>query len=216
MTSSDDFLHHFEPARRPDAPTLLLLHGTGGDERNLLELGRALDADAALLSPRGKVSEGGMPRWFRRSAEGIFDTEDLIVRTHELADFTRAASDHYDLDTAGLIAVGFSNGANIAAAMLLLRPGILRAAVLLAPMVPLDPTTTVDLSEVAVFIGAGRNDPIAPVEQAEALAEMLTDRGAAVELHWHGGGHGIDATTLNAASAWLGKVRTAIAADPLP
>lgn len=216
MTGADDFLHHFEPAQRPDAPTLLLLHGTGGDERNLLELGRVLDPDAALLSPRGKVSEGGMPRWFRRHAEGVFDTDDLIARTHELADFTRAATDRYDLDGTGLIAVGFSNGANIAAATLLLRPEILRAAVLLAPMVPLEPEAAVDLAAVAVFIGAGRNDPIAPAEQAEALAGMLADRGAAVELHWHDGGHGVDASTLRAATTWLGKVRSAIAADPLP
>lgn len=216
MTAPGGFVHHFEPARRPGAPTLLLLHGTGGDERDLLEVGRALDPSAALLSPRGRVSEAGMLRWFRRHAEGVFDTEDLIARTHELADFTRAATADHGIDGTGLIAVGFSNGANIAAAMLMLRPEVLRAAVLLAPMVPLEPSAAVDLSEVAVFIGAGRSDPVAPADQAEVLATMLTDRGAAVELHWHDGGHGIDPSTLRAAMAWLSKVRAAIAADPLP
>jgi predicted esterase len=210
------FVHHYQPAERADAPTLLLLHGTGGDERDLVGLGRLLDPGAALLSPRGKVLEGDMPRWFRRHREGVFDIDDLIARTHELADFTLAAVDRYDLDTTSIIAVGFSNGANIASATLLLRPEILRAAVLLAPMVPLEPDDEVDLSGVGVFIGAGRVDPMAPPEQAEALAELLTERGAAVEVDWHAGGHGVDQSTVRAATVWLGKLRAAMAADPLP
>lgn len=214
--AAPDFVHRFEPGDRQGAPTLLLLHGTGGDEQDLLGLGRALDEGAALLSPRGKVSEAGMPRWFRRHAEGVFDTDDLIARTHELADFVMAAAERYELDTAAIIAVGFSNGANIAGAMMLLRPEILRAAVLLAPMVPLEPTDAVDLSGVGVFVGAGRGDRIAPPEHAEALAELLSDRGAAVELHWHDGGHGVDRSTLTAATNWLRKLRAAMAADPLP
>lgn len=211
-----EFIHEFEPAGAGDAPTLLLLHGTGGDERDLLPLGRSLDSSAALLSPRGQRAEQGMPRWFRRHAEGVFDTEDLVARTHELADFVPAAAGRYNVDASRLIAVGFSNGANIAAAMLLLRPEVLRAAILLAPMLPLEDPQRVDLSEVGVFIGAGRQDPIAPPDQAETLAGLLTDCGAGVELRWHPGGHGADESILSAAQAWLGKLRAASATDPLP
>lgn len=214
MTSVDDFVHHFEPAQRPEAPTLLLLHGTGGDERNLLELGRALDPDAALLSPRGKVSEGGMPRWFRRHAEGVFDIDDLIARTHELADFTRAATDHYGLDSTGLIAVGFSNGANIAVGLLLGHPGLLRAAVLLSPMLPYDPGPPPDLSGTAVFLGAGRADPVAPADQVQRLAELLRAAGADVHLHWEPGGHAIARAEVDAAREWLSYIQGSSALGP--
>jgi phospholipase/carboxylesterase/glyoxalase family protein len=214
------FVHRYEPSPGPgDVPaplTLLLLHGTGGDENDLLGLGRSLAPDASLLSPRGRVLERGAPRWFRRLAEGVFDVPDLVARTHELSDFVAASSREHGFDPAGVVAVGFSNGANIAAAMLLLRPECLRAAVLLAPMVPLEPDEPGDLSGVAVFIGAGRNDPIAPPDHVAALAELLSDRGAAVEVHWHPGGHQIDRSTLAAAQAWLGKLRAAMAVDPLP
>lgn len=209
-------VHRFEPVAVPDAPTLLLLHGTGGDEHDLLPLGRVLAPDAHLLSPRGQVRENGAPRWFRRLAEGVFDVDDLIARTHELADFLAAATQRYGLDPARVVAVGFSNGANIASSTLLLRPHLLRAAILLAPMVPLWPRDRVDLSGVAVFIGAGRADPIAPPEDAEALAGLFTDLGAGVELHWHRGGHEVGPTTVNAAAGWLRKLRAATATDPLP
>lgn len=218
---SDDLglIHHFEPARGDTAPgespTLLLLHGTGADENDLVPLGRSLDSEAALLSPRGQVSENGAPRWFRRHAEGVFDAEDLVARTHELADFVGAAVEHYQLDGSKIIAVGFSNGANIAAAMVLLRPEVLRAAALFAPMMAQSDVGPVDLSEVAIFIGAGRVDPIAPPEQAEALATLLSDRGASVELRWHRGGHGVDQSVLSAASSWLAKLRAATT-DSLP
>jgi predicted esterase len=162
------------------------------------------------------VLERGAPRWFRRIAEGVFDIPDLVARTHELADFVAAAGREHGFEPGSVVAVGFSNGANVAASMLLLRPEVLRAAVLLAPMVPLEPEERVDLAGVAVFVGAGRTDPIAPPDQAAALAELLADRGAAVEVHWHPGGHQIDRSTLTAAQGWLGKLRAAMAVDPLP
>ena len=127
MRLQPDFIHEFVPGR--SERTLLLLHGTGGNERDLIPLGRELDPDAALLSPRGKVLENGMPRFFRRLAEGVFDLEDLKTRTHELADFVEAAARHYKFAAGQIVGVGYSNGANIAASMLLLRPEILRAAI---------------------------------------------------------------------------------------
>ncbi|OYZ88899.1 MAG: hydrolase, partial [Rhizobiales bacterium 17-65-6] len=173
------FTHRFEPAPRPGAAPLLLLHGTGGDESDLLPLGRALSPDAALLSPRGKVLEGGMPRFFRRIAEGVFDQEDVKRRANELADFVGEARARYGL--AAPVAVGFSNGANIAAAMLLLRPEALAGAVLLRAMVPLDLAPAGDLAGVRVLILSGAMDPIVPADNAATLARMLSANGAAVE-----------------------------------
>ena len=202
--SSLDFFHRYEPARAGyDGPSLVLLHGTGGDENDLIPLGRKLDPSAALLSPRGKVLEQGMPRFFRRFAEGVFDLEDLRVRTHELADFLAAACVEYQLDASRLWAVGFSNGANIAASVLLLRPGVLRGAILLSPMVPLEPDPLPNLAGTDVWIGAGKNDPIAPPEEAERLTELLRHAGADVTLYWTEGSHGVDASEIGAASEWL-------------
>ena len=210
------FTHRFIPPRTPGALTLLLLHGTGGDENDLLQLGRALDPQAALLSPRGQVSERGANRWFRRLAEGVFDTDDLLARTDQLAAFITGAVEHYRLDASRLVAVGFSNGANIAATLLLRHPRLLRGAVLFAPMVTLIDPPMADLSGIGVFLAAGRDDPIARPEQAERLAEQLIERGAAVELRWHPGGHGIDAHILAQATAWLGTLRAATGSAPLP
>lgn len=216
MTGVEGFTHRFLPAHTAGALTLLLLHGTGGDENDLLELGRALDGQAALLSPRGQVRERGANRWFRRLAEGVFDTQDLLARTDQLAAFITSAIAHYRLDTSHLVAVGFSNGANIAATLLLRHSQLLRGAVLFAPMVTLNDPPMVDLSEVGVFLAAGRADPIAPPEQAERLAEQFIERGAAVELRWHPGGHVIDRNIFAQATAWLGKLRAAISTAPLP
>ncbi|MDQ4094354.1 MAG: alpha/beta hydrolase [Actinomycetota bacterium] len=210
------FAHRFVPAHTAGALTLLLLHGTGGDEHDLLELGRALDGQAALLSPRGQVSERGANRWFRRLAEGVFDTDDLLARTDQLAAFVTSATTHYRLDASRLVAVGFSNGANIAATLLFRHPHLLRGAVLFAPMVTLNDPPMADLSGVGVFLAAGRADPIAPPEQAERLAEQLLERGAAIELRWHPGGHGIDPHILAQATTWLGKLRAATSTAPLP
>ena len=201
--NSLSFIHRFIPAAGSDAPTLLLLHGTGGDETSLLDLGRMVSAQAARLSPRGPVLEHGMPRFFRRLAEGIFDIEDLTQRTQDLGDFVEAAARAYGFDPRRVVAVGFSNGANIAASLLLLRPGVLSGAILLAPMVPLEPDPLPDLSPVPVLIGAGRHDPLVPVEQTERLARVLLDAGAQVTLHWHPGGHTITQDEVQAAAAWL-------------
>ena len=203
------FVHRYVP---PEAgsevaggTTLLLLHGTGGDENDLLPLGRSLLPGAAMLSPRGNVLERGAPRFFRRLAEGVFDQEDLALRTEELAQFIEAASVTYALERDGLVAVGFSNGANIAGSLLLRKPGLLRGAVLLSPMVPYEPGALPDLAGTAVFIGAGRNDPIAPTEQVERLASILRAAGADVTVHWQNAGHTVTKDELDAAQRWIAR-----------
>ncbi len=198
------FIHRFIPAPSPaTADTLLLLHGTGGDENDLLPLGRLFAPTANLLSPRGKVSENGMPRFFRRLSEGVFDIPDLIARTHELADLIQSAADAYGFDAGRVTAVGFSNGANIAAALLLLRPDVLKAAVLLHAMVPLVPESLPDLARMRVFLGAGRTDPMATPAETERLAALLRDSGADVTTHWQPGGHGLTREEAQAAAEWL-------------
>ena len=198
------FTHRFVPAASAQqAPTFLLLHGTGGNENDLLDLGRLLDPTAALLSPRGQILEHGMPRFFRRFAEGIFDVDDLKVRTHALADFVAAASDAYHFDPARVIAVGYSNGANIAASMLLLRPETLAAALLLHPMVPFVPEHLPDLAGKPIFIGAGRADPIIPPGDTERLVQLLQQAGATVSTYWHSGGHNLIIDEVRAAQGWL-------------
>src|SRR6201982_3565474 len=187
MRPQPDFIHEFVPGT--SNRTLLLLHGTGGNERDLIALGHELDANAALLSPRGKVLENGMTRFFRRCAEGVFDLEYLRHRTNELADFVTAAAQHYGLATDQLVAVGYSNGANIAASMLLLRPEVLSAAILFRAMVPLYPEPQPNLSSVRVWIGAGTNDPIIPASETKQLAELLRRAGADVTIRFFEGGH---------------------------
>jgi predicted esterase len=201
------FVHRYVPptAGSPVAgsTTLLLLHGTGGDEDDLVPLGRALLPGAGMLSPRGNVLENGAPRFFRRVAEGVFDLEDLALRTDELATFIAAAAQSYSLDRDGIVAVGFSNGANIAASLLFRHPGVLRAAVLLSPMMPFEPERLPDLTGTAVFIGAGRSDAIAPPAQAERLGRRLQDADAAVTLYWSPGGHTITTSEIDAAAKWI-------------
>ena len=199
------FQHRFLPATDPDAPPLLLLHGTGGNEDDLLPFGEALRPGAARLSPRGQVLENGMPRFFRRLAEGVFDVEDLRARTHQLADFVDAARREYGI--AAPVAVGFSNGANIAAALLLLRPGTLAGGLLLRPMVPLVPEPMPALQGVPVQIVAGRMDPIVPPAQTEALADLLHGAGASVTVAWLAGGHGLTREDLEIGTRWLAAVR---------
>ena len=207
MTENEiaDFTYRFEPGAR-GARTLLLLHGTGADENDLLPLGRALDPGANLLSPRGKVLENGMPRFFRRLAEGVFDVDDLKTRTDELAGFLGEAVPRFDLDAANLVAVGFSNGANIAASTLLRHPKVLRAAVLLRPMVPYEPEELPDLGDVPVFIGAGRSDPLIDPSETERLATILEEAGAEVELSWVPGGHQLDPREVESARGWIAKL----------
>jgi glyoxalase family protein len=204
-TSKLAFVHQFVPAQADAAPTLLLLHGTGGDEHDLLDLGRKLYPQAALLSPRGQVLENGMPRFFRRLAEGVFDLDDLRRRTHDLAAFVAAASAAYHFDPQRVIAVGYSNGANIAASMLLLHPEVLVGAVLFHAMVPFVPEQLPDLRGVPVFMGAGRTDSMIAPQQTERLAQLLQQAGAAVEMHWQPGGHALNQAEVRAATEWMGK-----------
>ena len=201
MRPVPDFIHEFVPGRseRP----LLLLHGTGGNERDLLSLGRELDQNASLLSPRGQVLENGMPRFFRRLAEGVFDLEDLKRRTHELADFVAAAAEHYQFSAEQVIAVGYSNGANIAASILLLRPQTLHGAILFRAMVPLMPPAQPDLSSVRVWIGAGDQDPIIPTSESQRLAELLRGSGADVTVRFFNAGHNLTNDEIEAARDWL-------------
>jgi predicted esterase len=199
------FVHRFVPAQTPEAPTLLLLHGTGGNENDLLPVGGMLDERAALLSPRGKVLEHGMPRFFRRLAEGVFDHEDLMRRTHELAGFVERSVDEYDIDQSRLFAVGFSNGANIAASLLLAYPRLLAGAVLLRAMVPFEPDSAPDLSGIPVYLAAGRSDQMVPPENTERLAQVLREAGADVTLDWQPGGHGIGPDEIQAAQNWFAK-----------
>lgn len=203
------FVHRYIPpesgSELAGGTTLLLLHGTGGDENDLLPLGRSLLPGAGMLSPRGKVLERGAPRFFRRLAEGVFDQEDLALRTDELAQFIDAAAITYGLERDGIVAVGFSNGANIAGSLLLRRPGVLRGAVLLSPMVPFEPDSLADLDGTSVFIGAGRNDPIAPAEQVERLAAVLREARADVTLFWQHAGHTVTKDELEAAQRWIAE-----------
>jgi predicted esterase len=201
VISNLDFIHEF--IRGSSERTLLLLHGTGGNERDLIPLGRALEDTASLLSPRGKVLENGMPRFFRRLAEGVFDTEDLRRRTNELAEFVIAATQHYKINRNRLVAVGYSNGANIAASMLLLRPEVVSAAILFRAMVPLIPEKEPDLSSTRVWIGAGKFDPIIPRSQTQQLAKLLRGAGANVVVCYFESGHELTREDIDAAREWL-------------
>ena len=196
--------HRFEPGTDPAAPPLLLLHGTGGNEHDLLSLGRKLSPGSALLSPRGNVTEHGAPRFFARLAEGVFDPAEVTRRTHELADFIAAAAAQYHFDPRTLIAVGFSNGANIAATVLQLRPAVLGGAILLRPMVVLDqPAPAGSLAGKRVLIASGTQDPMVPATHPPHLAALLRAGGATVTLQSSPGGHGLVATDLAAAQKFF-------------
>jgi phospholipase/carboxylesterase len=198
-----NFIHRYVPPTGGSGRVLLLLHGTGGDESDLLPIGRQLDPDAALLSPRGKVLENGAPRFFRRLAEGVFDEEDVVRRASELADFVNAAAEQYGFSVAEVTAAGYSNGANIASAMLLLRPEIMTAAVLFRAMVPLSDPPESDLAGKRLFISAGDQDPIVTVQNVQRLAALLTERGADVTFKLQRAGHGLTREDLAAARGWL-------------
>lgn len=195
------FIHRYVPATKPGHAPLLLLHGTGGNEDDLLSLGKILDPGAAILSPRGKVLENGMPRFFRRLAEGVFDEADVEFRANELADFVAEARQAYGLDTP--IAVGFSNGANIAAAILMLRPDVLAGAALLRAMVPLSNPPKADLTGKPVLMISGQLDPIVPEDNAARLAAELTAAGALVNHRILPIGHGLSQQDLAFTQKWL-------------
>jgi phospholipase/carboxylesterase len=202
MTQDLSFTHRFEPGTSTAAP-LLLLHGTGGDETDLLPLGKALAPDRALLSPRGKVLENGMPRYFHRLAEGMFDEQDVIKRANELADFIVEAGKAYGLPKP--VAVGFSNGANIAAAILLLRPEALSGAILLRAMVPLAKPPQAALAQTPVLIVSGASDPIIPASNAKRLATMLKDANADVTHETLPTGHNLTQNDVTIATKWLNR-----------
>jgi phospholipase/carboxylesterase len=199
-----DFIHRFVPAPSGSTSrTLLLLHGTGGDENDMIPLGHEIDSSASILSPRGKILENGMPRFFRRLAEGVFDEEDVIRRANELADFVGAAAKRYEFDPQQVIAIGYSNGANIAAAILLLRPDVLIGAILFRAMVPLVPTVLPSLARARVLLSSGEQDPIVPVQTAQRLFAMLQGAGANVTLRFEPTGHALGSGDIEAAKEWL-------------
>ena len=204
MNADLGFVYRFIPGKEAGM-TLLVLHGTGGNEDDLIPLGQDLAPGAAILSPRGKISEHGYPRFFRRLAEGVFDMEDLVFRTHELAEFVENAAEEYGFDKEKLVAVGYSNGANIAASLILLHPGLLRAAVLFRSMVPLEPEVTPDLSGMPVFMAAGTRDPLIPPDNTEKLANMLREAGAEVDLRWRDIGHPLTYEEVEEAKDWLAE-----------
>jgi len=200
------FDHRFIEGERAHgaAPlTLLLLHGTGGDGDSLLQLGDTVAPGATLLSPTGKVSENGARRFFRRFAEGVFDQEDLALRTQELATFVRAAIDAYDLDPRWLVALGYSNGAITAASLLLANTGVLAGAVLLRPMDPFVPAERPSLAELPVLACIGAHDRIATPARGDALAKLLMDAGADVHVHRELAGHELTMGDVRVAREWL-------------
>jgi phospholipase/carboxylesterase/glyoxalase family protein len=206
MSSDLGFVHVFKPAQNPGAPTLLLLHGTGGDENDMLPLGN-LAPGAALLSPRGKVLENGMPRFFRRLAEGVFDVDDLKLRAGELADFVIAAAAHYRFDPSRVVAMGFSNGANIASGTLLLRPGVLKGAILFRGTVPFEPDAKGELTGTRVLISNGEIDPMVSPDDTKRLARLLQQAGADVEVHWQPSGHQLMPADFAVAKTWLQSIK---------
>lgn len=197
------FIHRFVPGASDY--TLLLLHGTGGNQESLISLGQKLAPEANLLSPRGQVLENGMPRFFRRLRVGIFDEQDIRLRAGELKRFVAQAAEHYGLDQEKVFALGYSNGANMGAALLLLHPGTLAGAALLRPVLPLGPGTTPLLAGKKVFIAAGTKDPWAPIEKVEALVRLLQDSGCSVTPRWEPAGHELTERELAGLQEWASR-----------
>jgi len=195
--------HIFQKGQDPHAPTLLLLHGTGGTEHNLINVGKMISPGSSLLGVRGNVLENGMPRFFRRLAEGVFDEEDLIFRTEELKLFIHESAKEYHFDRNNVVAIGYSNGANIAGSLLFQFNNSLKAAILFHPMVPRRGIELPDLSETSVFIGAGKNDPLCPPQESNDLMEILQNAGAHVQIHWENHGHQLTRSEVEKAAEWF-------------
>lgn len=198
-------IHKFIKANKPQHPTLLLLHGTGGDENDLIPIGKMVDPDAGILSVRGEVIEQGMPRFFKRIAPGVFDEQDLMYRTSQLHDFIDQASKTYDFDRGDVIALGYSNGANIAANMLMQIPNALRGALLMHPMLPRKDGVVPELKNTLVLITAGNNDPIVPVESTQALKQVLENHQALVSLSWFKYGHKLSSEEIQFVIKWYNQ-----------
>lgn len=208
MTTDLGFIHRHVPAAdSATADTLVVLHGTGGDENDLIGIGQAIAPGAAILSPRGNVLENGAPRFFKRLAEGVFDPKEVRSRADELARFIRAAVVTYRLDPARVYALGYSNGANIASTVMLVEPGVFRGSILLRPMVVYDPPEHNDLSDTAVFISAGRMDPIVPTESVEKLVKLFESAHSNVTVKWQLAGHSLVPSEVREASEWLALQR---------
>lgn len=199
--------HIFKKGNDQQKPTLLLLHGTGGTEEQLLPLANEIDSDANVLSVRGNVLENGMPRYFRRIAEGVFDEEDLIFRTKELNEFLDEAAEKYEFDRDNILAIGYSNGANIAASLMFHYKDGLKGAILHHPMVPRRGIELPNLEGKSVFIAAGTNDPICPSEESEELMELLENAGADVKIFWENKGHQLTFSEVEAAHKWYNEER---------
>lgn len=196
-------MHHiFKEGTDSNKPVLLLLHGTGGDENDLLPLAEIVDATASVLSVRGNTLENGMPRFFRRLAEGIFDEEDLIFRTNELNQFLDDAASQYKFDRNNIVAIGYSNGANIAASLLFHYQNALKGAILHHPMVPRRGIQLPNLKDAKVFIAAGTNDPICPQQESVELQQLLEAAGASVQIHWENRGHQLTMNEVQTAKLW--------------
>lgn len=209
---SDDlgFIHRFIPAEDQSAGTLLVLHGTGGNENDLVGIGQAIAPGAAILSPRGNVLENGAPRFFRRFAEGIFDPKEVRSRGEELARFIRAAVVTYRLEPSRIFALGYSNGANIASTVMLIEPGIIQGSILFRPMLVYEPAEKKDLSGSSVFISAGRMDPIVPTTSVEQLAEMFQLANADVTFKWQLASHSLVPSEVREASEWFALQRARV------
>ncbi len=210
MSGDLGFIHRFRPAAPGVRDTLLVLHGTGGNEDDLVGIAQTVAPGAAVISPRGKVLEGGAPRFFRRLAEGVFDPAEVHARGEEMAGFIRAAALRYEREADRIFALGYSNGANIASTVMLIDPDVIRAAVLLRPMLVFEPAEKADLTGKAVLLSAGKVDRIVPVESVEKLAGLLKDRGAEVTLNWQLGGHNLVPSEMKEAAEWLGLRRASV------
>ncbi|MFL5466536.1 MAG: alpha/beta hydrolase [Gemmatimonadaceae bacterium] len=204
------FIHRFVPADSPSGETLLVLHGTGGNENDLIGIGQAVAPGAAILSPRGNVLENGAPRFFRRLAEGVFDPKEVRSRAEELARFIRAAVVTYRLDASRVFALGYSNGANVASTVMLIEPGVLQGAVLFRPMLVYEPDDNKDLSGSALLLSAGRMDPIVPTTSVERLVELFQSAHADVTLKWQLAAHNLLPSEVREAADWFALQRARV------
>jgi phospholipase/carboxylesterase len=211
MTDDLGFIHRFVSAEDPaSGETLIVLHGTGGDENDLIGIGQTIAPGAAILSPRGNVLENGAPRFFKRLAEGVFDPKEVRSRAEGLARFIRAAITRYGLDATRIYTLGYSNGANIASTVMFIEPRLFQGAILFRPMLVFEPEERGDLSGSSVFISAGRMDPIVPVSSVERLAQLFESRHAEVTLKWQLAGHNLVPSEVREASDWLALQRARV------